>query len=76
MSEEIKDTGKEGSDYSDAKHGEIVNTSPLFGDEDRPHEVFQKDIDGVNFRTVGWKRASMIFLKSMMSTQMRPPSSF
>jgi len=28
------------------------------------NEVFKKNIDGVHFRTVGWPRASVIFLKS------------
>lgn len=27
------------------------------------HEVFKKTEDGVDFRTVGWPRASIIFLK-------------
>lgn len=29
------------------------------------NEVFKKNVDGVDFRTVGWPRASVIFLKSM-----------
>lgn len=28
------------------------------------HEVFKQTTDGVNFRTVKWPRASVIFLKS------------
>ena len=38
-----------------------------YGDVEDPledHEVFKKTHDGVNFRTVGWPRASVIFLKS------------
>lgn len=27
------------------------------------HEVFQKNIDGVDFRSVSWQRATIIFLK-------------
>ena len=27
------------------------------------HEVFKKTDDGVDFRTVGWKRTSVIFMK-------------
>lgn len=33
-------------------------------------EVFKQTTDGVNFRTVGWPRASVIFLKvSILSTK-------
>ena len=38
--------------------GEVVDLN-----EDR--EVFKKTSDGVDFRTVGWVRASVIFLKGM-----------
>lgn len=27
------------------------------------HEVFQADVEGVNFRTVSWQRATVVFLK-------------
>ncbi|KAK7958527.1 transmembrane amino acid transporter protein-domain-containing protein [Apiospora saccharicola] len=32
------------------------------------HEVFKKNADGVDFRTVGWPRATVIFLKIIFST--------
>jgi hypothetical protein len=35
----------------------------VYGD-DEDGEVFKKNTDGVDFRTVGWVRASVIFLKS------------
>ncbi|KAF7192835.1 N amino acid transport system protein [Pseudocercospora fuligena] len=33
------------------------------GDEREAHEIFQKSTDGVDFRTVSWPRATIIFLK-------------
>lgn len=39
---------------------------PYYGDLEDPleqNEVFKKTHEGVNFRTVGWPRASVIFLK-------------
>ena len=33
------------------------------GDILEAHEVFQQTTDGVNFRTVSWQRATIIFLK-------------
>lgn len=33
-------------------------------------ELFQVTADGVNFRTVGWLRASVIFLKSTGTVQL------
>lgn len=39
---------------------------PYYGDIEDPleqNEVFKKTHEGVNFRTVGWPRASVIFLK-------------
>jgi hypothetical protein len=37
----------------------------VFDPKDDDFEVFKKNIDGVEFRLVGWFRASVIFLKSM-----------
>lgn len=40
---------------------------PYTGDMEDPleeHEVFKKTHEGVDFRTVSWQRASIIFLKS------------
>lgn len=42
--------------------GDVMD--PLNDDE---FEVFKNVTDGVNFRTVGWPRASVIFLKSKPS---------
>ncbi len=39
---------------------------PYYADAEDPleaNEVFKKTHDGVDFRTVGWPRASIIFLK-------------
>lgn len=33
------------------------------GDEREAHEIFHPTTDGVNFRTVSWQRATIIFLK-------------
>ena len=41
---------------SETIKGEILAAS-------EKHEVFQKTSKGVNFRTVGWIQASIIFLK-------------
>jgi hypothetical protein len=43
---------------------------PYYTDAEDPseeNEVFKKTHKGVNFRTVGWPRASVIFLKGMRS---------
>lgn len=42
----------------------VMDDTP-FEKEVEEHEVFKKNVEGVNFRTVGWPRASVIFLKSM-----------
>lgn len=43
----------------------IAVQSPTYevSDEKESHEVFKKTEDGVDFRTVSWQRASIIFLK-------------
>jgi hypothetical protein len=38
------------------------------GEQDNIDEVFKKTADGVDFRTVGWPRASVIFLKIIFAT--------
>lgn len=59
---------------SDSEKGPIdtetgtVEPVLLDSDDIEQHEVFQKNIDGVEFRTVGWPRASVIFLKSNASS--------
>ncbi|KAK5009548.1 hypothetical protein LTR28_000485 [Elasticomyces elasticus] len=37
-------------------------------EEDNDFEIFKNTKDGVNFRTVGWPRASVIFLKVIFAT--------
>jgi hypothetical protein len=37
-------------------------------DEIEKHEVFKKGVDGVEFRTVTWQRAIIIFLKIQVAT--------
>lgn len=41
------------------------NDSVVYNKEDvrEAHEVFQKSTDGIDFRTVSWPRAAIIFLK-------------
>lgn len=51
---------------TDRGHGVV---EPYYADAEDPleeNEVFKKTHDGVNFRTVGWPRASVIFLKGMV----------
>ncbi len=43
--------------------GEVVDVAAA---EDR--EVFKKDVDGVEYRTVTWQRAIIIFLKIQIAT--------
>lgn len=37
-------------------------------DTDEAREVFKKNVDGVDFRTVSWKRAVIIFVKYTVAT--------
>lgn len=53
---------------SSAPEVEPGYTEELFGTSD-DGEVFKKTKDGVDFRTVGWVRASIIFLKGMLYLQ-------
>ncbi|KAL0579326.1 hypothetical protein V5O48_002659 [Marasmius crinis-equi] len=39
-----------------------------YEDNEERDEVFKKNTDGVDFRTVGWPRASLIFLKVLFAT--------
>lgn len=43
----------------------LIAGDDIFPGNDDEFEVFKKNADGVDFRTVGWPRASVIFLKSM-----------
>jgi hypothetical protein len=56
--------------YDDEKaqpHFAVDIVEPNVEDPLEANEVFKKTHDGVDFRTVGWKRASVIFLKSKYS---------
>jgi hypothetical protein len=44
----------------------VVEDYPDVADPLEDREIFKKTHDGVDFRTVGWPRASVIFLKSML----------
>ena len=50
----------------DIGHGEFGPANAIA--EENDFEVFQKTNDGVDFRTVGWLRASIIFLKILFAT--------
>jgi hypothetical protein len=39
-----------------------------FEDSNEDREVFKKDTDGVEFRTVTWQRATIIFVKYTVAT--------
>lgn len=41
----------------------IVSTKGAASDEVANGEVFQANVDGVEFRTVSWQRATVVFLK-------------
>lgn len=63
-------TGSVKHNSSDDEKGLPVSgngvVEPFYGDVEDPleeHEVFKKTHEGVDFRTVGWPRASVIFLK-------------
>jgi len=43
----------------DTRYGDVEDPSEM-------NEVFKKTHDGVDFRTVGWPRATVIFLKSQL----------
>jgi hypothetical protein len=43
--------------------GDVEDT--VYKNEDE-FEVFKKNVDGVDFRLVGWVRASVIFLKGVL----------
>lgn len=50
----------------DHAHGEVEDV--VFDPNDDEFEVFKKNVDGVDFRLVGWPRASVIFLKVIFAT--------
>lgn len=51
----------------DHKTGEVEDVALKAKDDD--FEVFKKGVDGVEFRLVGWPRASIIFLKSIFASR-------
>ena len=54
-------SGEKGKSHYDVGRGDVELTD----EEDlNEFEVFKKTTEGVDFRTVGWPRASVIFLKS------------
>ena len=64
-------TGSVKHNSSDDEKGHIEKgqgvVEPYYPDAEDPleeNEVFKKNHVGVDFRTVGWPRASVIFLKS------------
>ena len=56
---------KEKSAGSDSEKGVNFGQGVVepYEDDFESHEIFKKNVDGVDFRTVGWPRASVIFLK-------------
>ncbi|KAK8042440.1 N amino acid transport system protein [Apiospora phragmitis] len=63
-----------GSDVTDTRaivegpDHHALKLPPVSDAELESHEVFKKNTDGVDFRTVGWPRATVIFLKIVFST--------
>lgn len=47
---------------------QALKMPPVSDAELERHEVFKKNAEGVDFRTVGWPRATVIFLKIIFST--------
>lgn len=60
---------KEKSGGSDSEKGVNYGTGVVepYEDDFEAHEIFKKNAEGVDFRTVGWPRASVIFLKGKSS---------
>lgn len=60
---------KEASGFDNEKNEINFDTGVMepapYEKEIEEQEVFKKTAEGVDFRTVGWPRASVIFLKSM-----------
>lgn len=46
---------------------ESIDEAFILTDTEERNEVFQKTSDGVDFRTVGWPMASIIFLKRTLA---------
>lgn len=63
------------SDFDNEKNEINFDTGVMepvpYDKEIEDNEVFKKTDEGVDFRTVGWPRASVIFLKSMLIVERR-----
>jgi hypothetical protein len=62
---------KHGSSDDEKVQPEKGIVEPYYPDAEDPleeNEVFKKTHEGVDFRTVGWPRASVIFLKGRWSS--------
>lgn len=60
----IKKSSSDNEKSRQPNYGQGVVEPYIAQDDLEAHEVFKKGVDGVDFRTVGWPRASVIFLKS------------
>jgi hypothetical protein len=65
-------SNKDSSSEDEKAHGDMVRGvvetyTPDAEDPLEDNEVFKKTHEGVNFRTVSWPRASVIFLKGTIS---------
>jgi hypothetical protein len=55
------------NDVTDISIGFVEPFSEAVDIESEKGQIFKQVKDGVNFRTVGWKKASIIFLKGKCS---------
>ncbi len=54
--------------HAQAERKDLLEETDIgIGEDEEEHEVFKKTSDGVDFRTVGWPVASIIFLKREFS---------
>lgn len=63
----VKDRSSDDEEAQPAVDRGVVD--PYYADAEDPleeNEVFKKTHEGMDFRTVGWPRASVIFLKGMI----------
>ena len=64
-SDEKIDITKATGSETPPKDCRVGDREPItYSDEEDKFEIFKKHTGGVDFRTVGWLRASIIFLKS------------
>lgn len=62
-----KSSSEDEKTRGDTARGVVESYSPDIEDPLEDNEVFKKTHEGVDFRTVSWPRASVIFLKGMVS---------